>query len=871
MQNDTYVNIDTFIPFMRDVMRCEGALSELSLTWRLIEASAKMNCSEEVSNLLPMMTATREGFHRLESDLVTSLVQESLTGAMAEIGTSAHHLIDIVVRNLYERTADVGFLATDLELSRFVAGLTDNRGDIITRLREYRNKYTVYDEIMLLDVQGNVLAQIDEESPVEGSRDPLVAKTLASDSYVETFRATDLRPGQTHALIYSHRIVHPQSGEIVGVLCLSFGFHSEMKSLFDSRTRGDGHSIPLLVDAQQRVLASGDPLWIPVGATVPANHQGAGRLMVHSGRAYLVQTVAAQGYQGYPGPAGWRGQVMIPVELAFTAQVNAGIALLDPAISMGLLSHAATFCPPLHAIVAAAQTIRRVVWNGQAVSSGQNDDQGRIKAVLEQIGETGARTNQLFTRAIQDLYATVLSASMHGNESLSRLLVELLERNLYERANDCRWWALSPTLRDLLNDPVPRPQALAKASRVLAHINSLYTVYENLVVYDRHGAIIATSRPAAEQRDEGESLLGQTLDAQTWVAVQALRDSQSYHVSPWQASHWYGGRPTFIYHAAIRAPGATQDEVHGGIGIVFNAAQEFDAMLRGTVAGKLNTHALFVNRQGRVLASTDPSRPAGHCIDVPADVLALPCGQSLSRALVQDGCYCVLGASASSGYREFKVSDGYAEDVLALSYESFGAVQGDAPHAVQRRSIGLLTDAKAGPSREMATFFVGSTLYAVDATCVQEALPAHAIAPVSVERLPYCRGTLPRKENGAVSSFVWVFDLGQLLRGKPSEITPHSQVIVLRHGGTCIGLLVSELHEVTTFARARITPAPMLSGRANCMILELIHANAGRLLVQCIDPQALMAVLRQPAKDLSDLIPLDAGIEVLDAALEEMA
>jgi hypothetical protein len=154
---------------------------------------------------------------------------------------------------------------------------------------------------------------------------------------------------------------------------------------------------------------------------------------------------------------------------------------------------------------------------------------------------------------------------------------------------------------------------------------------------------------------------------------------------------------------------------------------------------------------------------------------------------------------------------------------------------------------------------------------VQEALPAHAIAPVSVERLPYCRGTLPRKENGAVSSFVWVFDLGQLLRGKPSEITPHSQVIVLRHGGTCIGLLVSELHEVTTFARARITPAPMLSGRANCMILELIHANAGRLLVQCIDPQALMAVLRQPAKDLSDLIPLDAGIEVLDAALEEMA
>lgn len=854
MQNDTGVNIDTFIPFMRDVSRCEGALRELSLTWRLIEASAKMNCPEEAQNLLPMMSATREGFQRLENDLVTSLVQASLSSVMSEIGTSAHHLIDIVVRNLYERTADVGFLATDLELSRFVAGLSEHSGDIIARLREYRDKYTVYDEIMLLDTQGNVLAQIDEESPVEGSRDPLVAQTLASDSYVETFRATDLRPGKSHALIYSHRIHHPHTGQAVGVLCLSFGFHGEMQSLFGSRTHADGRSIALLVDAQQRVLASADPLWIPVGATVPANPDGAGRLMVHSGRAYLVRTVAAQGYQGYPGPPGWRGQVMIPVELAFTAQVNGHIADLEPAIAAGLLAHAATFCPPLHAIVAAAQTIRRVVWNGQAVSSGRNEEEIRIKAVLDQIGETGARTNQLFTQSIHDLFATVLSASMHGNESLSGLLIELLERNLYERANDCRWWALSPTLREMLNEAEPGPQALAEARRVLAHINSLYTVYENLVVYDRHGRTVATSRPDAK----GDAASRQMLDAPAWSAVQALPDSQSYHVSPWQESPWYGGRPTFTYHAAIRAPGAAH-QVQGGIGIVFNAAHEFEAMLRGAMADKPNTHALFANRQGLVLASTDPARPPGHRLDVPADVLALPCGQSLSRVLVQDGCYCVLGASASSGYREFKVSEGYRDDVLALSFESFGRVKPDALHAVQRRSVGRLSDAAAGPSREMATFFVGASLYALEAACVLEALPAHAIAPVSADRRPCCRGTVARKDKGAVSGYVWVFDLGEVLHGTPSEITEQSQVIVLRHGATCLGLLVSELHEVTTFAEARITSIPMLSGRANRVISEIIHAHAGRLLVQCVDPQALMAVLRQPAMDATSPALLDAA------------
>lgn len=193
MARDNDIHIDTFIPYMRDVARCERSLHELNLLWRLIESSAKMNCAEEAHSMLPMMAATREGFQRLELDLVHSMVSESVHEVMSEIATCAHHVIDIVVRNLYERTADVGFLATDRTLCNYVAGISDGRG-IMERLGEYRSKYTVYDEIMLINTEGTVLAQIDESSPVEGSLDPLLAQTLASDSYLETFRACELRP-----------------------------------------------------------------------------------------------------------------------------------------------------------------------------------------------------------------------------------------------------------------------------------------------------------------------------------------------------------------------------------------------------------------------------------------------------------------------------------------------------------------------------------------------------------------------------------------------------------------------------------------------------------------------------------------------------
>lgn len=835
---DTGLNTDEFMPFMRDVLRCENSLRELNLTWRLIESSAKMNCPEEAHSILPMMAATRAGFQRLERDLVNSLVHESLSEVMAEIGTSAHHVIDIVVRNLYERTADVGFLATDQELCRFVAGQTTDPAPVLERLREYRNKYTVYDEIMLLDRHGTVLAQIDEDSPVEGSHDPLIAQTLQQHGYVETFRPTGLRPNNEHALIYSHRMLDPRTGEPAGVLCLSFAFQSEMEGIFHSRAKENRRSIALLLDGQHRVIASGDPLWIPVGAPVPVNQQGAPQLLVRSGRTYLVQTVASQGYQGYPGPPGWKGQVMVPIELAFSGKQGRAIDSLEPAIAQGLLAHAHSFCPPLHEIVTAADTIRRVVWNGQVMTAGERGGQHQLKAVLEQIGETGARTNEVFTQSIRDLYDTVLSSRMRDSELLTRLLVDLLDRNLYERANDCRWWAHTPELRAALAQP--DDAGWQQIHQILEHINALYTVYTRLVVYDRQGRIVAASRPHSA---DGSSVLGSHVDAATLAAVLALPDTQSYHVTPWQPSPLCDGQATYVYHAAIRAPGNAQMVV-GGIGIVFNAATELEAMLRGATAGKPGTGTVFVDRQGLVLASTDPRHAVGSAMPLPPEMLQLVRGASLSRAMVHDGHYCIVGCSASSGYREFKVSDGYRDDVLALSFESLGAVQSGALDAAQRQRTVLQSGANAVDAQEMATFFVDSALFALDAGSVLEALSASAIAPVSAGRLPYCVGALARKAHDSITGYVWVFDLGHLLRGKPSEITQNSQVIVLQHGGRRTGLLVSELHGVTAFARDQIVKAPAMPGQQGQLITHLIRANQGQTLVQCMDAGHLMALLR---------------------------
>ena len=148
---------------------------------------------------------------------------------------------------------------------------------------------------------------------------------------------------------------------------------------------------------------------------------------------------------------------------------------------------------------------------------------------------------------------------------------------------------------------------------------------------------------------------------------------------------------------------------------------------------------------------------------------------------------------------------------------------------------------------EMATFFVGQSVLALDAACVLEAHSAADIAPISAGRLPHCVGTLARRSQGAVAGYVLVFDLGALLYGKPLTRSLQSQVIVLTYQGMKLGLLVSDLEGVARLDARQLRAAPALAHSADALVDRLIQANGGDLLIQCLNVAALVQMLKAPA------------------------
>lgn len=489
------------------------------------------------------------------------------------------------------------------------------------------------------------------------------------------------------------------------------------------------------------------------------------------------------------------------------------------------------------------------------MTAGEGLDLRRLKTALEQITETGARSNEVFMRSIGDLYDTVLASNCASAEFTTQLLVELLDRNLYERSDDCRWWAMTPELRSTLALPEPDAQALGAVAQILARINSLYTVYTRLVVYDRSGRILAASNPADA---DGSTVLGGCIEDDTLAAVRALRSTQDYHVTPFRPSALYGGRPTYVYHAAIRALDDEQ-QVLGGIGIVFDAEVEFAAMLHGGLGGCEDTRpdcaALFVDRGGRVLSSTSDAHPVGSSLSLPDDLLALDPGASRSRVVVRDESYKVLACAASQGYREFKVSDGYRDDVIAVLLRSLGGVV-DVPPA--RADLRLEDTAGAGAA-EFATFLVDTRLFALPAGHVVEALPAGEVKPVSLGSSAWRVGALARRHEGRVQGYVWVFDLQALLGGPPVRRREQDHVIVFRHRGTEFGLLVTDLHGVPAFNDTQIVPPPAFAGDRNPLVSHLIRANGGQVLIQVIDPHGLAERLAVPDRAPQEAPDEDPG------------
>ena len=753
------------------------ALASLSGTWDTLALLAHL------SNLKADMSEVRASFGQLTGELLVCLAEEMLKLADETLGHQAQIAVDVLTRNLFERTADIGFLATDAAIVDACAA--DDPAVFAAlreRLRAYAARYTVYRDIVLMAPDGRVLTRL-----VDGfagrSSSPIVGRALGDQGgYVETYEATDFC-GAEPALTYAWRV--EQNGHAVGVLALVFDLEREARMIFERLATHD--EVLAFVDGQGRVVVSNDAARLPPGHRVGLR-DGAASLRL-GGVTHLVTQRRGQPYQGYPGP-GWATVALAPVELAFGADAEGSVAVE--------FSGENVFSQRLLDVPVRAREIQRrldrMVWNGRIHQAAESNAFSR--SLLEEIAATGRRTKDVFERASSELLTTVAAGLLGEARFLADLSVDVLDRNLYERANDCRWWATSPVLATM--------DANA-ARKTLAHINGLYTVYANVLLFDAQGVVVAASRDTSV---EGRQLTN------AWVAdCLKLRDPMRYAASPFEPSELYRGAGTYVYAAPILVDGSAV----GGVALVFDSTPQFEAMLRAALPETAGSVAAFCRRDGAVI-----SRTGELPVTLPASVLSLTAGQSWSGVLTEGGLSFVVGATAGSGYREFKTSDGYDEPVIGVVVIPCG-------QAVDRHVATAPQIANVPGGTEIATFLIGEHLLGVPAGDVIECIEVQAAVRV-------WRGGFAQRHVGFVTWNDMALPLVDIAADVNAAGAAQRHALVLKAGTQWFGLLVSELGPV---ADMKLTEERGLTGKGDITKLIAQLARSGSVFIPVLSADAI--------------------------------
>ncbi len=232
-----------------------------------------------------------------------------------------------------------------------------------------------------------------------------------------------------------------------------------------------------------------------------------------------------------------------------------------------------------------------------------------VKHVSERITDIAQTLTSELAGSLAELSALgdsmIGQLEQHRGQRLTDLahhMIEIIDRNLYERSCDVRWWATDAALVDVLG--APSPQAVRHACQRLGVILDSYTVYLDLWVADASGRIVANGRP-----DRYPGVIGADASRHPWfLAAMRTPSGADYAAFDVRRAKLLHNAEVATYATAIREDGETHGRPIGALGIFFDWAPQARAVVQGVPLlphERAVTRCLLLDAEHRVLASSD--------------------------------------------------------------------------------------------------------------------------------------------------------------------------------------------------------------------------------------------------------------------------
>ncbi len=229
-----------------------------------------------------------------------------------------------------------------------------------------------------------------------------------------------------------------------------------------------------------------------------------------------------------------------------------------------------------------------------------------VKTISDRITQISQQLSSELAGAIAEL-VTLGEGLVHQvrGQRLADLafnMIEIIDRNLYERSCDVRWWATDAAAVDALANP--SSDSAAHASQRLGVILNAYTVYLDLWIADAQGNVVANGRPQKYPK-----VIGSNVANTGWFrAAMASSSGDDYAAFDVERLGLLDNAQVATYTTAIRAGAAADGKPLGALGIFFDWQPQAQAIVAGSQLSheeRSFTRCLLLDAQHRIIAASD--------------------------------------------------------------------------------------------------------------------------------------------------------------------------------------------------------------------------------------------------------------------------
>jgi hypothetical protein len=244
--------------------------------------------------------------------------------------------------------------------------------------------------------------------------------------------------------------------------------------------------------------------------------------------------------------------------------------------------------------------------------------------------------------AVNDL-VSIIGGNVRGTRLVDLALnsIDLVDRNLYERTCDVRWWATDAAIVEALQKGTRESTQLA--SQRMGVILNAYTVYHDLVVCNRAGEIIANGRPGQYNS------VGRNEQRSPWFleAIQS-RSGDEFSFQGAHASSLVHNQDSLIYSCSVRQDGLSNGKVLGVLGVIFKWSSFSQAILHGLpLEGSENerTSRFITTPDGTIVASVG-NNPFGVRFPIERFECVMNADKAFSFETIDNRRFCFAQAKA---------------------------------------------------------------------------------------------------------------------------------------------------------------------------------------------------------------------------------